>query len=150
MVGDGDVDEAAATAVIPGFPGGDAPQVPSPVQDESVEDIFGEVVVDPARPPLAAGSGDAEDPEATPCMISPRSPSSSSSSSSSTSDSDDCNSSLDEAEHIVNPKSGVFHLKHEVEPGRLRCGRRLRRTFRSADFTAAYALEAHRCRKCHP
>ena len=31
-----------------------------------------------------------------------------------------------------------------------RCGRRLRRTFRSADFTAAYALEAHRCRKCHP
>ena len=48
MVGDGDVDEAAVTAVIPGFPGGDAPQVPSPVQDESVEDIFGEVVVDPA------------------------------------------------------------------------------------------------------
>ena len=69
---------------------------------------------------------------------------------SSTSDSDGFNSSLDEAEHIVNPKSGVFHLKHEVEPGRLRCGRRLRGTFRSADFTAAYALEAHRCRKCHP
>ena len=103
-----------------------------------------------ATPALIRLVGDAEDPEATPCMISPRSPSSSSSSSSSTSDSDGCNSSLDEAEHIVNPKSGVFHLKHEVEPGRLRCGRRLRRTFRSADFTAAYALEAHRCRKCHP
>ena len=49
-------------------------------------------------------------------MISPRSPSSSSSSSSSTSDSDGGNSSLDEAEHIVHPKSGVFHLKREVEP----------------------------------
>ena len=150
VVGDGDVDEAAVTAAIPGFPDGDAPQVPPPVLDESFEDIFGEEAVDPVRLPLASGGGDAEDPEATPCMVSPCSPSSSSSSSSSTSDSDGFNSSLDEAEHIVNPKSGVFHLKHEVEPGRLRCGRRLRGTFRSADFTAAYALEAHRCRKCHP
>ena len=46
----------------------------------------------------------------------------------------------------TNPRIDEF----EVEPGRLRCGRRLRGTFRSADFTAAYALEAHRCRKCHP
>ena len=98
--------------------------------------------------------GESDDSGATPCLASPRPfAASSPSSSPQASDSDDgdsSDSSVADAEHLINRDSGAYHLRHESEPGRLKCGRTIGKKFRSAEFTAMYALDAYRCKKNHP
>jgi len=93
-----------------------------------------------------------DDSQATPYLGAnvPGSPSAGSSTSSSGSDDDpESDASIAEADHLLNPKSGVFHRRHESLPGRLRCGRVVCSGLRSAEFTVAYSLDANRCKGCH-
>ena len=75
------------------------------------------------------------------------------SSSSSVNSSDDSMASQvdEQVDHYVNTVNNVHHLRHESDPTRLRCGKLMDKItgLRAADFTAAYAQAAERCKGCY-
>ena len=54
------------------------------------------------------------------------------------------------ADYFVNSANGIFHLRHEMDGDRLRCGRRIARVagLCPAVHTAAFAQDSERCKGC--